>query len=122
MSAENEKPLAIVIEDDPSQSDIFGRAVEMAGFQAERILNGAEAMERLKDVEPALVILDLHLPDVSGDEILRSIRADERLASVPVLLATADPLLAESLSEESDLILLKPVSFIQLRDLAVRFL
>lgn len=113
--------LALIIEDDPAQQDIFMQAVKMAGFTVETIGDGAEALARLKDVEPQLVILDLHLPKVSGDEILAAIRADERLASVPVILATADPILAESLSDTSDLVLLKPISFTQLRDLASRF-
>lgn len=113
--------LALVIEDDPAQQDIFTQAIKMAGFNVEGIDNGQEALDRLKEVVPELVILDLHLPNVSGDEILASIRADERLATVPVILATADPILAETLSESSDLVLLKPISFTQLRDLASRF-
>lgn len=113
--------LALIIEDDPAQQDIFSQAIKMAGFTTEVIGNGAEALKRLAEVIPQLVILDLHLPKVSGDEILTTIRADERLASVPVLLATADPILAESLADSSDLVLLKPISFMQLRDLASRF-
>ena len=113
--------LALVIEDDPAQQDIFSHAVKMAGFTVEAIGHGGDALKRLEEVVPQLVILDLHLPSVSGDEILASIRADERLASVPVLLATADPILAEALSDSSDLVLLKPISFTQLRDLASRF-
>ena len=113
--------LALVIEDDLTQQDIFTQAVKMAGYTVEAIGNGADALVRLEEVVPHLVILDLHLPNVSGDEILAVIRADERLASVSVILATADPILAESLSDTSDLVLLKPISFIQLRDLASRF-
>ena len=113
--------LALIIEDDPAQQDIFSHAVKMAGFKTEGIGHGGDALKRLSEVVPQLVILDLHLPSVSGDEILASIRADERLASVPVILATADPILAESLSDSSDLVLLKPISFNQLRDLASRF-
>ena len=115
-----EKPLAFVIEDDVEQQKIFSSAVEMAGFSVQSITNGADALARLDEEIPALVILDLHLPKISGDEILRRIRAQERLATVPVILATADPLLADTLREESDLVLLKPISFIQLRDLATR--
>ena len=116
-----EKKIALIIEDDAAQQDIFSQAVTIAGFSTEVIGNGAEALARLKEVVPQLVVLDLHLPRVSGDEILATIRADERLASVPVILATADPILAESLSDTSDLVLLKPISFTQLRDLASRF-
>ncbi|OQY33905.1 MAG: hypothetical protein B6I38_03055 [Anaerolineaceae bacterium 4572_5.1] len=120
MSAEDKNPLALVIEDDPNQADIFSRAVERAGFAPEIIANGAQALERLEEVLPALVVLDIHLPNVSGDKILRHIRADERLKNIPVILATADPLLAETLNEESDLVLLKPIGFIQLSELAAR--
>jgi len=116
-----EDRLALVIEDDPAQQDIFSQAIKMAGFTVEAISNGDKALQRLQEVTPQLVILDLHLPIVSGDEILAAIRADERLASVPVILATADPILAEALSDSSDLVLLKPISFNQLRDLASRF-
>ncbi|NOY98194.1 MAG: response regulator [Chloroflexi bacterium] len=120
MNASHEKPLAFVIEDDPKQGDVFSRAVQMAGYQAEIIPDGKQALSRLAEAVPALVVLDLHLPSVPGDEILHHIRADERLKDVPVILATADPRMAEPLHDESDLVLLKPVSFIQLRDLAAR--
>ncbi len=115
-----EKPLAFVIEDDAEQQKIFSSAVEMAGFSVRSITNGADALMRLDEEIPALVILDLHLPKVSGDEILHRIRSQEGLATVPVILATADPLLADTLREKSDLVLLKPISFVQLRDLATR--
>lgn len=113
-------PLAFIIEDDPEQQKIFSSAIEMADFDVQVIDNGQEALEKLDAETPALIVLDLHLPKVSGDEILHRIRAQERLATVPVILATADPLLADTLHDESDLTLLKPISFIQLRDLATR--
>lgn len=77
-------------------------------------------MTRLAVISPALVVLDLHLPSFSGIDILRHIRADERLAETRVILATADAIMADSLREESDLVLLKPISVTQLRDLAIR--
>lgn len=114
------KPLALIIEDDRKQATIFNQALRMADFETEIIQDGQAALERLAAIVPALVVLDLHLPYVSGDDILRQIRADERLAETRVILATADPLMAESLEQESDLVLLKPISFGQLRDMATR--
>ena len=115
-----EKPLALIIEDDRQQATIFDQALQMADYETEIIRDGKAALERLPATVPALVVLDLHLPYVSGDDILRRIRADERLAKTKVILATADPLMAEPLQEESNLALLKPISFSQLRDLATR--
>jgi CheY-like chemotaxis protein len=93
----------------------------MADFETEIIQNGREALNRLSEVVPALVVLDLHLPEVAGKDIFEQIKADERLVKTRVMLATADPLLAESLRAEVNLVLLKPISFNQLRDLASRF-
>ncbi len=112
--------LALIIEDDPKLSVIFAKALEAADFQTEVVLDGRLALERLAEIVPNLVILDLHLPYVSGVDILRQIRADERLADTQVVIATADPLIAESLRFEADLVLLKPVSFHQLRNLGSR--
>lgn len=116
----DKKPLALIIEDDPELGDIFAKALQMAGFETETIQDGRVAVVRLTASQPAIVVLDLHLPRVSGKEILRQIRAEEQLAKTRVILATADPLLAETMREEADLVLIKPISFQQLRHLASR--
>jgi DNA-binding response OmpR family regulator len=113
-------PLALIIEDDEKLALIFTQAVKMAGFETLTIRDGQEAAEQLGKVEPTLIVLDLHLPNVPGDRILDQIRHDPRLGKTRVILATADPRLADTLENHSDLVLLKPISFDQLRDLAAR--
>ena len=114
------KPLGVIIEDNADIAMIFSEALQASGFDTLIIRDGRKALEYLKDEEPDVVILDLHLPNVSGVDILSRIRADERLAGVRVLVATADPQLADVVEQQSDLVLQKPVSFNQLRDLAAR--
>lgn len=116
------QPLALLIEDDPDLITIFSMALEDAGFLIESISEGDAALARLGDVIPSVVVLDLHLPNVSGTFILDSIRADERLSATRVIIVSADPQLAESVSGEADLVLVKPISFNQLRDLAHRLI
>ncbi len=111
---------ALIIEDDRSLAAIFAQALQAAEFETEIIQDGRAALERLSDTRPAIVVLDLHLPHISGKEVLNQIRADARLAETRVIIATADPFMAESLREVADLILIKPISFTQLRDLAAR--
>jgi CheY-like chemotaxis protein len=65
-----------------------------------------------------VIILDLHLPHVSGGKILGVIRQTESLAQTQVIITTADATLAAALRQPSDLVLIKPISFLQLRDLA----
>jgi DNA-binding response OmpR family regulator len=113
-------PVALIIEDDPDLATIFAEALRMAQFETEIVHDGQAALAVLIATTPTVVLLDLHLPHVSGQTILQQIRADERLAKTRILLATADSLKAESLREEVDLVLLKPISFYQLRDLAKR--
>jgi DNA-binding response OmpR family regulator len=113
-------PLALIIEDDPKLANIFAEALRMADFETEIIQQGRTARDRLAETIPAVVVLDLHLPYLSGKDLLYHIRADKRLAETRVILATADPTLAENLREEADLVLIKPISFTQLRDLATQ--
>jgi DNA-binding response OmpR family regulator len=113
-------PFALIIEDEPDLAAIFAEALQMAGFDTEIVHDGQTALARLAATTPAVVTLDLHLPHISGQTILQQIRADKRLAQTRVLLTTADALMAESLRREADLVLLKPISFNQLRDLAIR--
>jgi len=116
----NNNPFALVIEDDPDAAAIFSEALKAAEFEVEIIETGDKALERLNVTMPAMIVLDMHLPHVAGPEILQHVRADPRLAKTRVIIATADPSMAESLHNQADLVLLKPISFSQLRDLVRR--
>lgn len=115
------QPLAMVIEDNEDLNQIFTTALQRAGYRVDSLFNGATAQQRLTEVAPEIVILDLHMPDVDGNVILGQIRADKRLAHTRVILATADAAFAESLQPQADLVLLKPISFSQLSQLASRY-
>ena len=116
------KPLALVIEDDPDLSEIFSMTLRSGGFETEVIQDGKTALNRLAGTPPAIILLDLHLPHVTGVKILENIRADERYAKTAVIVASADARLAEEMHVQADLVLLKPVSIDQLRQLAQRML
>ncbi len=112
--------LALVIEDDADLATIFAEAIKTAGFETQVIRDGRTAINQLALLTPSIVVLDLHLPNVSGMDILKQIRADARLAKTRVILATADARMADMVQGQADLVLVKPVSFGQLRDLAAR--
>lgn len=111
---------ALVAEDETDLAIIFSKALQEAGFETQIVRAGDTALMWLTSTAPQIVVLDLHLPRVSGEEVLAQIRADERLAATKVIIATADPRLAETLQDKADLVLLKPIGFSQLRDLAAR--
>ena len=120
METTQNTPLALIIEDNDSLSDIFSQAMKIAGFEIQTVANGLEAIDILSNHEPSVIILDLYLPGISGEKILTYIRNENRLNNVIIVLTTFDSFLAEKYRELSDFVLLKPVSFSQLRDLGIR--
>lgn len=113
------KPFVFVVEDDPKLSEIITITLQ-DDFDLENSMDGDEALKRIREIAPDIVVLDLNLPGTSGADLLTYIRADERLNNTRVILATADERQAETLTNEADIILLKPVSPAQLKDMALR--
>ncbi len=111
---------ALVIEDDRDLSLIFAQALRTAGFEVETVNTAADAFKWLANTDPQVVTLDLHLQQTKGDEILRYIRAEPRLAQTNIIVTTADSAMADALHDEADYVLIKPISFTQLRDLTMR--
>jgi DNA-binding response OmpR family regulator len=118
----DEKPLAFVVDDDIDLAFIFTEAVSSAGYQVETFHNGKDVLDRLNEAVPSLLVLDLHLPGITGPDIYKQIRADSRLSNLRVIIASADERLADQFRDHAALVLLKPISMIQLRDLAKRLL
>ncbi len=116
------KSLVLVIEDDPSLSALFASVLEMIGFEVEMIQDSREAMTRIAQRRPALVMLDMQMPHVTGQEVLRQIRADERFRALKVMMVTANARAAEQeeLERLADVILIKPVTFDQIKEFTLR--
>ena len=112
--------LALIVEDDEDINEIFCQALASAGFSIHSVRDGQAALEFLKGVTPNIVILDLHLPNVSGEVILKTIRADSRMEKVRVVITTADASFGEFLRDQADFVMIKPISYVQLRDLTRR--
>ncbi len=115
-----DKPFALLIEDDRDVAALFRHVLDMAGYDSENVYDGIEAMKRLADLQPDVVLLDLQLPGLSGVDILKRMRADERMKTIPVVVITAYAYFAESLPVEPDLFLLKPVDIQDLSNLLQR--
>lgn len=115
------EPWVLIIEDDAELGAVFAEILEMSGLRAELAQDGRQALDVLADTVPDLVILDLHLPEVSGPEILDYIHGDERLKKTPVVIASADVVRAGKLEDSADLVLIKPVAFDDMMGLADRF-
>ena len=102
--------LVFIIEDDEDLSTIFADALETVGYQVEQIKDGLIAQQRLKEEVPFMILLDMHLPHVSGADFKHTY----------VMLTTADARQAEAYEPIADFVMVKPISFVQLRDLTAR--
>lgn len=114
------KPVALIIEDDRDIAALFRHVLDIAGYETDIVLHGKQALKHLASMRPDIVLLDLHLPGIPGEQILKHIRSEERLKEVPVVVVTAHSEIADQLSAEADLVLLKPVNLEQLSILVQR--
>jgi CheY-like chemotaxis protein len=114
--------LALIIEDDEDLANIFAEALRGVGFEVEIIADGKVAKERLfgDGAKPFLILLDMHLPFVSGADLLTSMKQDERFNDTTIIITTADARMGETYGDQVDFVLIKPISFVQLRDLTSR--
>jgi CheY-like chemotaxis protein len=111
-------PRALIIEDDKDVAELYRHVLESLGFETETIRTGEAASARLTIIVPAVVLLDLLLPPhISGADILHQIRADKRLTETRVIVVTGHPELAETVGDEADVVLIKPVDVAQLSEL-----
>ena len=115
-----EKPLAVIVEDDVDLSYIFSEALIAAGFDTHTIRDGGEAIRELANLQPNVVVLDLHLPHQPGTAILDYIRTHEQLKDVRVVVTTADARMAELVETDADIVMIKPIGFNLLRDMTSR--
>lgn len=108
----NEKPRILVVDDDENVLRLVDLLLSRAGFDAQTVYTAAEAAAILKTKPlPDLMILDLMLPDVSGVDFLRQVRAKAFFDGLPVLIlsALADPdQIREGLDAGADRYLTKP--------------
>jgi len=76
----------LVVDDEPNILELAKLYIEQEGYRVEGVGNGNDALSRLDTAKPALVVLDLMLPDIDGFEVCRQIR---KKSDVPILMLTA---------------------------------
>jgi two-component system phosphate regulon response regulator PhoB len=79
----------LVVEDEPDLLELVRFNLDQAGFKVETSDSGEDGLAALRRAPPDLLILDLMLPDLSGEDVCRAVRADPRLAQMPIIMLTA---------------------------------
>lgn len=90
-SAEDKRRVVLYIEDNLANLTLVQRIMaERNGIQLVPAMQGRLGLELAKEHRPFLVMLDLHLPDIGGDEVLQRLRDDPATATIPVVMVSAD--------------------------------
>ena len=82
-------PLVLVVDDSLTVRKITTRLLTREGFRVDSAKDGVDALERMHDLIPDVVLLDVEMPRMDGFELARVMRNDERLKSVPIIMITS---------------------------------
>ena len=80
----------LVVDDDTALAEMLGIVLRGEGFEPFFCADGAEALDAFRSSRPDLVLLDLQLPDMSGEQVLAALRASAATRDIPVIVITAD--------------------------------
>jgi two-component system phosphate regulon response regulator PhoB len=81
--------LVLIVDDERDLRELVDYNLRQAGYRTMHAASGAEALERARTHAPQLIVLDLNLPDTSGTEVCRQLKADPKTHSTAVLMLTA---------------------------------
>ncbi len=103
----------LIIEDSRVDAQMIKKAVDVCGFKALMAYNGRTGIQMAKLYQPNLIVLDYHLPDTNGGQVLKEIRADKDTLSESVMVLTIlnqPGVILDSFANGADQYFTKPIS------------
>ena len=85
-------PIVLVVEDHETSAEGYRQLLIGAGYRVTRARNGYEALAEVSRAAPSIILLDLKLPKLDGWDLLQRLKADQSVASVPIIVITGDSL------------------------------
>jgi CheY-like chemotaxis protein len=108
----------MIIEDEPNAAEMFAEMMRVNGFRVVKMFSSAPSIPMLTQEKPDVVILDVMMPDISGLEVLRYMRREPGLSSIPVIVVSAKSMPSDiktGLDAGASLYLTKPVGFLDIK-------
>jgi PAS domain S-box-containing protein len=105
----HEGPVILVIDDEADARDLARRTLGRLGFCVKGAIDAADGLQKARTLAPALIVLDIHLPDGSGWEVLETLRAEPETADIPTLVVSIDEDRARAVALGACQHLVKPV-------------
>ena len=95
-----ENPKVLIIDDDENAVELLSSMIEPEGFEVIKAYGGREGIEKLfSEQRPDILILDLMIPEVSGFDVISSLRADVRTKNIPLIVCTSGELTEKNFEE-----------------------
>jgi two-component system cell cycle response regulator DivK len=81
-------PLILVVDDFDDNRELYASTIAEAGYEVEQARNGQEALDKIGNIRPAVIIMDLSMPVLDGWQATRALKADPRTADIVVIAVT----------------------------------
>ena len=95
-----ENPRVLIVDDDENTVELLNSMIEPEGFEVIKAYSGREGLQKLfSEQQPDILILDLMMPEISGFDIISSLRADVRTKDIPLIVCTSGELTEKNLEE-----------------------
>ena len=79
----------LIVDDNPDIREVLGTYAAKEGFEPITAKDGFEALDLFRKTSPAVILLDVMMPDISGFEVAQQMKADEEMSEIPVIFLTA---------------------------------
>lgn len=115
----------LIVEDKATSRELLRTVLEQQGYVVEEASDGEEALRKISEQPPHLVLMDLQMPGRNGYEVVREVRTNPRLQSIPVVAVTASAMQGDRekvLAAGFTSYITKPISLVQLRQEVNRLL
>jgi two-component system, OmpR family, response regulator VicR len=81
----------LIVDDEFGVLEVLEFILKDSGYTVVSALNGREALARLQETKPDLAIIDFMMPILDGNEVIKAMRADDKLRDIPIILTSALP-------------------------------
>jgi signal transduction histidine kinase len=88
VKAIDDRPLILVVEDDPAVAELVTQILERGGFRTEIARTGTEALAKARELRPTAITLDIMLPELDGWKVLERLKQDETTSPIPVVVVS----------------------------------
>jgi len=108
----SQKAKILIVDDEPFNVDVLQQELEELNYQIITAFNGQEALDKIKNQQPDLILLDLMMPVLDGFSVLSEIKADNALRDIPVIIVSAaddSKTIVKGIKQGADDYITKPV-------------